>query len=173
MRQPSAYQIEQAMAAAGTVISALVLDDPANADDHRLIADMIEGETDAVNVVRALIRYSIEAQSLADAAKERVEALRVRKDRFERRVETARSAALSMLEALNWRETLEEPDFTVSLKQAPSKILVTDPDDLDDEFVRIKREPNKTAIGKALDGGREVKGAVRSNGGTVLSVRTK
>lgn len=173
MRTPTPYQIQQAMSIAAAVKARLVADDPDAAEDHRLLADMIDGESDALDIVRALIRHSIEVQSLADAAKARVDDLRARKERFERRVETARNTAFAMLEALEWRDKIEEPDFTAAIGKGRMSVRITDETALPSHLIRVKREPDKTAIAAALKDGDVVPGAELSNGSAVLTVRTK
>lgn len=173
VRTPTPYQIEQAMSVAAHVKARLVADDPEAAEDHRLLADTIDGETGALDIVRALIRHSIEAQSLADAAKERAAELKARRERFERRVEAARATVLAMLEALDWREKIEEPDFTASISKGRPSVRITDETALPDTVVRIKSEPDKTAIKAAIDAGHVVPGAELSNGAATLTVRTR
>jgi hypothetical protein len=172
-RAPTPYQIQQAMSVAAGVKARLVADDPDATEDHRLLADMIDGESDAFDIVRALIRHSIESQSLADAAKARMDDLRARKDRFERRVEAARNTAFAMLEALEWRERIEEPDFTAAIGKGRMSVRITDELLLPERLVRVKREPDKTAIAAELKDGNIVTGAELSNGSATLIVRTR
>jgi 4-hydroxy-3-methylbut-2-en-1-yl diphosphate synthase IspG/GcpE len=171
---PSAWAVAKAMSAAAQVRAKLLAIDPAYTDDNDLIADTLDGETDALEVVRRLIRYSLEQRSLADAAEARARDIKLRQARFEAREQAARAVVTDMLDALGVHRVQAE-DFSVSLKLAPPKVLITDEQLLADEFVRIQRSPDRTAIGRAIDEGREVQGAVKSNVGLgfVLSVRTK
>lgn len=172
-RTPTPYQIQQAMAVAAAVKERIIADDPEAVEDYKLLADMIDGESDALDIVRALIRHSIEAQALASATKARIDDLKARRDRFERRVETARNTAFAMLEALEWREKIEEPDFTAAIGKGRMSVQITDEALLPERLVRIKREPDKTAIAAELKDGDVVPGAELSNGGAVLVVRTR
>jgi hypothetical protein len=171
-RQPSPYQIERAMSAAQALRASLTADDPAAAEDSALLADLIDGETPALDIVRALIRFGIEAQSLADATKARIDDLRARKERFERRVETARGTAFAMLEALEIGR-LEEPDFTAAISKGRPGVRIIDANLLPGCMTRTKIEPDKLAIKAALDAGKTVNGAELSNGSPTLTVRTK
>jgi hypothetical protein len=171
---PSGWVVAKAMAAAGTVRARLMAIDPAYTDDNDLLADTLDGETDALEVVRRLVRYSLEQRSLADAAEARARDIKLRQARFEAREQAARSVALDMLDALGVHR-VEAEDLSVSLKLGPPKVLVTEPEKLPDEFVRVvtTRNPDKLLILAALDAGREVPGAVKSNGSLVLQVRTR
>lgn len=172
-RAPTGYQVNAAMSVAEAVRASVIADNPEVADDQRLLADLIDGETEALDIVRALIRYSLEAQMMADALSARLADLRTRKDRFERQLAMARNTAAAMLEALEWREPVVEPDFTATLGRGRVSVLITDVNALPDRLVRIKREPDKTAIGVELKDGEIVPGAELSNGGSVLAVRTR
>ena len=169
-KPPTPYQIQQAMAVANAVKVRIVADDPEAAEDQQLIADMIDGETNALDIVRALIRFSIESGSLADAAKERMEALKHRRDRFLQRSETARNTALAMLNALECGK-LEEPDFTASITKGRPKLVTTG--EPPDAFARVTREWDKVAAKAAIEAGQNVEGAMLSNSPPSLTIRTK
>jgi hypothetical protein len=164
---PHPAAVERAMSAAQQLLASLGAD-----AEEDIVLNTLEGETDVLEVAKSLVRAALDAEAMAKAAKARIEALEQRHDRFEARAWAARETVKQMLDALNLPKLLAE-DFTVSLRMTPPKVLITDEALLQDEFVVVKRSPNRTAIGKALDEGREVVGAVRSNGNVVLSIRTK
>lgn len=162
------------MSAAAQVRERLAAIDPTIIEDAGLLADTLDGETDALELVRRLVRYSLEQQSLADAAEARAQDLSVRRARFEARVAAARQTALEMLDQLGVHRVVAE-DFTVSLRMGKPGVRVTEPEKLAPEFVRVvtTRTPDKPMIMAALDAGREVEGAVLSNAAPILTVRTK
>jgi hypothetical protein len=167
---PHPAAVERAMSAAMSLIASLGDD----AEDT-LKLDMLEGETDALEIVRRLIRAALDAESMAEAAKRRVNDLEARRDRFYQRAEQARETVKQMLDALGVNRVVDS-EFTVSLKMGPPKVLVTEPEKLADEFWRIQttRTVDKPLVKAAIDAGRAVEGAVLSNGGQpVLQVRTK
>jgi hypothetical protein len=57
------------------------------------------------------------------------------------------------------------------LAAGPPSVVLTDADLVPDEFVRIERHVQLTPIKEAIEAGREVPGAVMSNGSTVLRIR--
>jgi len=164
---PSPFAIERAMSAAQQLMASLG-DDP----DEALVRDTIDGETDALEIVRRLVRLALEAESMVEAVESRVHDLNARAARFTSRAQSARETVKSMLDALGVHRVVAE-DFTVSLKLGPAKVLITDEQKLPEQYWNVTRVPNKTAIGKDIDAGQNVQGACRSNGSLVLMVKTK
>jgi hypothetical protein len=54
----------------------------------------------------------------------------------------------------------------------PALVGEADPETLPDDLVRVKREPNRTAIKAALEDGRDVPGFVMSNGRPTCTIRS-
>lgn len=171
IRAPSGFAIEQAMSIADAVRRRLLADDPDLADDERALRDMLDGETDVFDLVRRLIRFSLDAASLAEAAAARADKLTARRDRFKRRAESARAAAFGMMDALGER-ALSDAEFTVSIAQGKPGVIITDEAALPHDFVRVTRSPDKTAIAAALKAKTPVPGAEITNGPPTLVVRT-
>src|SRR3954463_5757409 len=126
---PHPAAVERAMSAAMSLIASLGDD----AEDEVLKADMLEGETDALEIVRRLVRAALDAESMAAAANERIGDIIVRRDRFKQRAESARETVKQMLDALNIPK-MQDPEFTVSLRAGPPKVIVTEPEKLAEEF---------------------------------------
>jgi hypothetical protein len=165
---PHPAAIERAMSAAMSLIASLGDD----AEDEAIRESALDGETDALEVARRLIRAALDLEAMAKAAKSRMDDLAARHDRFAARADSARETAKAMLDALGVNR-LQSEDFTVSLKMGPPKVIVTDEQLLADEFMRVKKTPDKPLIAAALDAGRDVIGAVKSNGSVVLQIRTR
>jgi Gp157 protein len=171
-RGPSGYALEKAMGELMAARERLLAIDPTIDDDARLLADMLEGEAgDALQIVERLIEASIEADTMADAAKLRKTDIAERQVRFELRRDKLRAIALSALEALNLKR-LERPAWTASIRQVPAPLIV-DEAALGDEWWRVKREPMRAEIRKALASGDDVDGAQFGNASTGISVRTR
>lgn len=162
------------MSAAMALRERLLEQDPTVLEDDAL-ADVLDGETDALDVVRRLIRYALEQQSLANAAEARATDLGIRQARFEARMEAARQTARDMLDALGINR-LQAEDFSVSVRPGKPTVQITEPEKLAEEFWRVvtTRTVDKPLVKAALDAGREVEGACLSNGAPpVLQVRTR
>lgn len=172
MSAPSAYQLEQAMAVLLSARERLLTEEPDLADDDKLFQDMLDGETDALDVLRRVIRASIEAKALAQAAQARIDEIRERKERFMRRSDALRGMAFAAMDALGLRK-MEEGDFTASLRPGQPAVVITDETRLPEAFVRVKREPDKALISAALKAGQNVDGAELSNGMPTITVRTR
>lgn len=169
---PSAWRIAQAMAAAQAMRASLLAEDAGL--DAATLADCIDGELDALDLVRRLVRYSLDAKSMATAAAARADDILRREARFKRHAEAARATALAMLEALDMAKLVAE-DFTVSISQGKPGVIVTDAALLEPRFVRTTTStaPDKASIAAAMDAGETVQGAERSNGSSVFTVRVK
>ena len=172
-RQPSAYAMERALSVLKELRFQLMEIDPSIGEDETLLIDMLDGEGgDAMQILERLIDSSIEANVLADAAKARRADLAERQARFERRRDIMRTMAQSALEALEIRK-LERAEWTASLANRPPKVVITDESLIPDEFMRVRREPDKAALLPKLKAGHTVDGAELSNGGIGITIRTK
>ena len=67
--------------------------------------------------------------------------------------------------------SIEVPAGKITVASTPKKVIITDESLIPDEYIRIKREPNKTLIKSALDKKEFVSGAALSNGGTTIQIR--
>ena len=65
------------------------------------------------------------------------------------------------------------PEFTVSLSPGRPGVVITDPEAIPGAFMRVRREPDKTAIGAAIASGADIPGAEMRNGLPTLTIRTK
>lgn len=69
--------------------------------------------------------------------------------------------------------TTDAGDFSVTRKRSSPKVVIVDDARLSKQYVRLKIEPNKEAIKKALSQGDEVPGATLDNGGVTIQIRRK
>ena len=168
MSVPS-YSLERATAAAKALADAM------RTDDDELIADMIEGSTDAMEGVSRLLRWMAERQAYIAALKEAANDMAERRKRFEAGVDTARTALATFMDAVSLTK-IERPEATISLRPASPSVVYGadfDPESVPEELRRWTCEADKPAVNAALDAGEEGPGATLSNGGTVLTVRVK
>ena len=174
MKQPGVYAIQAAMTAMLRAKERLLQLDETIADDERLMLDLIDGEAegDPFAVIDRLVAAAVEAADLAELANVRATELAERKARFSRRNERLRGVVLDMLEALGVTR-LERAQYTASIGNGPAKVIVAEDAVLTDEYVRITRTPNKTAIGDALKTGEIIEGAVMSNPQPRLTLKTR
>lgn len=144
-------------------------------DDDDLIADTIEGETDAFEAVSRLLRWKAEQDAIAAAIKAQEADLAARRKRYEERGQGARVAIAAFMDECGLAK-IERPEATLSLRKGnPSVVRTPDfnADALPDDLVKVKREADAAAVKAALEAGREVPGAILSNGPPVLTVRVR
>lgn len=158
---PSPKRIEQAMSAAMKLRDMLKSSDDV---DHQLLADMIEGETDAMELLDRILETSIADKMLAEAAY-------ARSKRLEERADRCRTLALSMLEEMGLTK-VERAVYTASVADGPQSVVITSTAKIPADYWR--QSPDKEAIKKALkDKPDAVPGAELSNPKPVLRVVTR
>lgn len=132
----------------------------------------VESQTDLHEFLRELERKREDAEALEAALKLTMDSLKQRRERFERREQGIRAL---MFSAMQWADLrrVELPEATLSVRDGTPKVIVIDESQIPDEFMRIKKEPDKIKIKEALNGFAEVPGATMSNVEPVLAVRVK
>ena len=154
-------------------VDQLLLAFPALLEDDILRADMIEAETSLYEFLRMIERKREDALELITGVGERIEFHKQRKDRFEERERAMRALMFSALQWADLRKC-ELPEATLSIRDGVAKVVIVDEAQIPDDFMRIRKEPNKSAIKDALTSGmQEVPGAAMSNVEPVLAIRTK
>ncbi len=139
-------------------------------DDDDLLLGMIEGETDAGELLDELLEMQAAALAHVVANKERVGQLLDRNARLVRKAEATKAGMLKLLEAAGLRK-MERAAATVGIRAVPPKVLGNDITGLPEELVTVTYSPDKKAIKAALAAGDDVPGWSMSNGGETLSVR--
>ena len=138
-------------------------------EDEELKDDMLEGSTDFHETMERLLRKTQDSIYLAKACQEAERDIHARRARFEKRVEFGRELMKRLMEAADKRK-LEFPTATLSLMNTAPQVVITNEDELPEEFFRIKKEPNKTLIRQALEK-TDVLVSNLSNGGTSIVIR--
>jgi len=173
---PNAWQIEQAMSALMSGRAALLAADPdlaAIAWDEAALSEALKPETDDVfALLHRILRASVQARAMADAADKMLDDLTARRDRYKRRAETMRGTVFAAMDALGIPK-IELPDLTASIARGKPAALITDEAALPDEYWRTTRAVNKSAINDAIKNGVVVPGVEMTNAIPSLQVRTK
>lgn len=142
---------------------------PELAEDYQLRLDTIEGETEIFALIDQLLEINSAARGMRTGINAEMQRLRAREERMEARELMARNCIAKLLEAANMRKA-ERPAATVSMQSGKAHIVITDENELPEQFIRVKREPNKEEIAKALKEGQSVPGAMLSNSAPVLRI---
>ena len=138
--------------------------------DDQFKQDILEGSTDFLDIMdRLIVNLHITNEYIlgAKAARARIDD---RITRHQAKSELVRRLMKRLMEVASIRKVVA-PTGTVSIGNKAPSVEILDADLLPDEFVRIKREPNKTLIGEKLKAGEDVSGAILTNGGETLIVR--
>jgi hypothetical protein len=152
-------------------INNLMLLYPELAEDETLRADMIEAETETIDVLRKIEQARREAAAMAGAIAANIADLELRQKRFERRESAMRELAFRLMQIADLRK-LELPEATYSMCPVPPSVLIMDESALPHAAVKFIRKPDKTEIKRLLQFG-PVAGATMSNGAMTLSIRNR
>jgi hypothetical protein len=172
MSAPSAWTIQQVLSIAAGTLNRMEAEGTLSTDEAELMAALREDGADVDTLLLRLARAQDEASKNAEAIGERMDALANRRERFKRQREEYRGALYGILDVLGvtkWKHA----EFSVSLSEGKPGVVITDEAALSEEFVRISRVPNKTAIANALHVGRIIPGAELRNILPTLTIRTK
>lgn len=123
--------------------------------DEALFADMMEGSTDAHQIIQRISDAIAEDQERLAGIKERAADLAERKARYEARVTAGKRAIGAVLRSANLPK-VELPDATWSVRDGKAKLVVVDPDAVPFDMTRVKQEPDKTAINAAFENAEEL-----------------
>ena len=144
------------------------------ADDEDLYQDMIEGETDALDLLDSQIASMQNDEALAEAIKAQEANLKARRERIEWRADAHKKAALLIMNAAGMKKA-ERPRATISVRPGSVSVQITDEAEIPTQLMRekITRAPDKAAIKAQLEAGETVPGAELVRGAETISVRVK
>jgi Siphovirus Gp157 len=135
------------------------------------LADTIEGESTLEAAIIATLRAANEHDMTLEALKLHMDRMTERAALLKLRSEKLRAAALQAAQEADIKMPLKAPDFTASVALGKPKVMISG--DVPDTFMRIKKEPNKTAIMDALSAGVKLPWASLSNATPHWVIRTK
>ena len=151
-------------------VELLLISCPELHEDEVLRADVLEGETDLHAALSKLVRLIGETQAMRDGLAAYVTTLRARDARLERRGDALRELIFKLMQIADLKK-VPLPEATLSVRRVPQAVVIFDEALIPDDYLRVKYEPNKTEIKKALEEGKNVAGAEMSNGGETISIR--
>ena len=140
------------------------------AGDDDFAMDVVEGQTDFVEIVNALIAQDGEDAAQIEAIQSYIDKIQARGLRINARIEKRRNALLMALQMAGLK-TLRCALGSVGLRDTPPKAVPTDEALIPAEFWKADPKLDRRAVLAALNDGRDVPGAVLSNGGVSLTIR--
>jgi Siphovirus Gp157 len=153
-------------------ITQLLLTYPELETDEVLRADNIEGQTGAFEFLSKIVREIGATKALREGTVGYRNELDERIARLERREYALRTLIFKVMGAAELKRC-ELSEATLSIRTGQQKVVIVDERDLPEEFIRIKREPDKVRIKAALTAREEVPGAALSNAEPVLAIAIK
>ena len=142
-------------------------------DDEDFAADVIEGQTDFVEVVNMVAGQVGVDEALVAGIAAHIKEMTAREARIATRIERRRHALAVAFQAAGIKGSLRCPLGTVGLAATPPKVIPTDEALIPAEFwTQPAPKLNKKALAAALKSGVTVPGAELSNGGVTISIRT-
>lgn len=142
-------------------------------DDERAFVDTLDGETEAVEAARRVVRWIAEQGAQEIACNSLASTYKSRAAVFAERQERARTALFHFLSEMG-QKSMPLPEATLSIVAGRVKVEGDpDVDLLPERLVRVKREPDKAAIKAALEAGEIVRGCSLSNNAPTLMIRVR
>ncbi len=152
-------------------ITALLLAHPELVEDEVLRADSIEGETRAFEFLSRIVRLIGTTQATASGTAEYIGQLQERKARLERREHALRKLILRVMQTAELTKA-ELSEATLSVRSGQPKVVIVNEHEIPDDYMRVRKEPDKTKIKAALSAHEHVNGCVLSNAEPTLAIRT-
>ena len=158
----SPWQQQQAAAIIQSARQSLLAEDPDIAADPQLWLDTLDGESNAIDIIREFINAAIDAEMLADATSQRKAEIATRADRAERRKLAWRTAALNLMQIAGIDKV---PDLAFSARVQKGQQYLNEldvaalPADYVDVEVTVNRKPRKDRILADLKAGQSIPGA--------------
>jgi hypothetical protein len=140
--------------------------------DEQTLADTTEGLTDLHELLAAAVRGVLEDETLAAVLKVRMQEMADRLDRFQARAERRREIIRDAMVDCDIKQ-IKQADFTAALRQAPPKVVVLEETQIPQTFFEMRAHLRKRELLDALKDGATIEGAMLSNPGMTLSVRTR
>jgi len=141
-------------------------------DDPECLLDTLEGLTTINEQLAGVLRSALLDEANVEGITGYIQALCDRKASLGARARKKRAVALNFMADLGLKK-ISAPDLTATRKCTPAGVSLYDEKKLPDEFVRVKREPDKKAIRAALKAGVDIPGARLGNAGETLQIRIR
>ena len=141
--------------------------------DERTLADTVDGLSDLTEILAEIVRAARKDETEAEVVlKGMIADMTERRARFNDRAERRRNMVRDAMERVGMK-SLVMPDFTATVRKAPPHVVIIDEALIPPDYIEQRPHILKREIGEALKNGTPVDGAVLSNPGMSLTVRTR
>lgn len=141
-------------------------------DDLETFWDTIEGETDVLDVVGAILEQIVNAQADEAACKYKADLYKQIADKHKAKQDSMKRSLLSVLKATDQKK-IPHKFGTVSLREGTDSVLIRDEKEIPSQLCKVTVTPDKTEIKKQLKAGVEIEGAELVTGPQTISIRMK
>lgn len=134
--------------------------------------DTLDGETDFGDALASMIKRARELEAHAESLGTTIKGLQERKAHKVDRARQLRAVVLHFMDEVGMPR-LERPEFVATPTRRPAGLAGLDTVDVDalpDALVRIKREPNASAIKAAIEAGQVIEGVRLGNPSRTLRI---
>lgn len=138
-------------------------------EDTDLLADMMEGETDLHSWLAWANRKIEDSDGRINALKEQMSDRAARVKSEQKKQGSMKGVIMALMNAAG-QDKVSLPEATISRRKVAPKAVVMDESALPDEYWRVTRKPDLTAIKRAET---LPDGVVMDNGGETISIRRK
>jgi hypothetical protein len=170
--EPTPFQIAAARAVMARYREDLIAMDEAFVDDEQLLIDVIDGQTDYVELLDTAVIAVDQLEANVEAIDAQIARLNVRKARFSFRNDRLRVAILETAKALGVT-SMKRALYTLTINKGRTSVDVTAPDDLPQGYFKLVRQPDKAAIKTTVEAKADVPGAQLVTGNPSLTLRLK
>ena len=141
-------------------------------DDDEMALTAVEGETSLIETIKQAVDRLHELEAHAEAIGSQIKALGERKSRFEAQRERIKAAVAVAMGQAELRK-LELPSATLSIRAVAAKAEIADEALIPSKFWK-PQDPklDRKAVLDALKAKEDVPGAVLSNGGETLAIKS-
>lgn len=141
--------------------------------DDETLRDTLEGISDLPELIKEVVRSSLDDEAMVIGLKTRIGDMQERLDRIKARSEKKREIACWAMGTACIDRLMAE-DFSVSLRKGPQRLEVLDEAEIPDEFlIPVRPRIDRAAMLVKLKHGDPVPGALLVDGQPHISVRVK
>lgn len=141
-------------------------------DDLEAFWDTLDGETDILDVVGAILKEIIQAQADENAAKFQEETYKKIKEKHKFRHESLKKTLLSILNSTGQRK-IPHSFGTVSLRDGTESVVIHNEKEIPSQLCKVTITPDKAEIKKQMKAGVRIDGAELVTGPQTISIRMK
>jgi hypothetical protein len=143
---------------------------PDISEDPEFLTDTLDGLSSLPEAIAATLRAGREDLVVAEALGKQIERLQARKARLVERADRRKALALWAMQESN-RRRIDAPDFIAYITMGRSKVVIPDESAVPDEYMRIKKEPDRKKTGEDLRLGKDLSWASLSNPAPIIIVK--